>query len=135
MKTNYQQAFILFLASLYLVISIGLAMNIHTCEGLVMEASLVELASKPCPKCISKQDCEDKCCQNELEMLQIDAEDYYPSLYEFKFTQLFASIIPFFQFSFLIDFQNLKSNSPGYSFQEKISPNEFIYILNCVYRI
>lgn len=131
----YQRVFVLFLTSLYVVMLLGLTTYLHLCEGKPVEASLNVLETDKCPNCILKQSLEDDCCQIEQETLQIEEKDYFSSQFDFRFTELFAIALPFFNLSLQIEEQDETQKFPAYSYRQKTPPNESLNILNCVYRI
>lgn len=132
---NCKRVFVLFLLSLYVVMLLGFTTYRHLCGGKLVEASLVVLETDQCPNCILKSTMVDDCCKIERETFQIEEKDYFLSQFDFKFTELFAIALPSFILSLQIREQDQTQKFPAYSSRHKTPPNEFTYILNCVYRI
>ncbi len=62
----------IFVSIVYLVLSTGVLINMHYCQGKIESISIITNASKCC--CVS-MDYDDGCCSNEQLLVQLDIDE------------------------------------------------------------
>lgn len=138
-----KKLFVIFLSSLYLVLTTGFTQTMHICEEMVekanVEAAEYQDSHKPCPVCSSLDidvvKKKDDCCKKESKIVKIDESLKKENSYNFSIKS-WGEVIPNKTLGAIFDFPfiNTEENSPYLASRLPVRENP-LYILHCVFRI
>lgn len=137
-----KKLFVIFLSSLYLVLTTGFTQTVHICKEMMTKPLNVMTGhwevDKACPFCSSvdmgAEEKKDGCCEEESKTVKIDESLKKETNYSFSIKSSDHGTSTILGTIFDSTFVNDKEDIPYLSTKIPIGENP-LYILHCVYRI
>lgn len=137
-----KKLFVIFLSSLYLVLTTGFTQTIHICKEMLSKP-MTEMTeqwevNKPCPFCSSVdmggEEKQDGCCEEASKIVKIDESLKKESNYSFSIKSSDQGTSTILGAIFDSTFINDEEDLPYLRAKLPVGHNP-LYILHCVYRI
>lgn len=137
-----KKLFVIFLSSLYLVLTTGFTQTVHICKEMLANPLVVMTepweVNEPCPFCSSVdmggEEKQDGCCEEASKIVKIDESLKKESNYSFSIKPSDYGTPTILGAIFDSTFINDKEGLPYLRAKLPVGHNP-LYILHCVYRI
>ena len=137
-----KKLFVIFLSSLYLVLTTGFTQTVHICKEMLANPLVVMTepweVNEPCPFCSSVdmggEEKQDGCCEEASKIVKIDESLKKESNYSFSIKPSDEGTPTILGAIFDSTFINDKEGLPYLRAKLPVGHNP-LYILHCVYRI
>lgn len=137
-----KKLFVIFLSSLYLVLTTGFTQTMHICKEMMMKplSGMTDHweVNKPCPFCTSAdidiEKKEDGCCEEASKIVKIDESLKKETNYNFSVKSQSHEISKILEIIFDSTFISDEENRP-YLRTQRVAGGNPLYILHCVFRI